>query len=139
VWRLRSANCYIRVTLLTLLYKVAWAEAYLRAKYRLDPSSRLATLNIGRILGSSAPFLGRERGPHLTQSRLCRGLPPTNWHLDPCSHSAATDMGRKLVGLCPFGSLGGEGGCTPLEEGELGPSLTQCGQGRVLLACQVSS
>jgi len=27
----------------------------------------------------------------------------------------------------------------PLGEGELGPHLTQCGQGRGLLACQVSS
>jgi len=35
-------------------------------------------------------------------------------------------MGRKL-GVCPFGG------------GELGPYLTQCGQGRGLPACQVSS
>jgi len=31
------------------------------------------------------------------------------------------------------------GGCAPLGEGELGPHLTQCGQGRGLPACQVSS
>jgi len=37
-------------------------------------------------------------------------------------------MGRKLGG-----------GCTPLEDGELGPHLSQCGQGRGLPACQVSS
>jgi len=30
------------------------------------------------------------------------------------------------------------GGCAPLGEGELGPHLTQCGQGRGLPACQVS-
>ena len=36
---------------------------------------------------------------------------------------ATTDMGRKLRG------------CAPLVEGELGPCLTQCGQGRDLLAC----
>jgi len=30
-------------------------------------------------------------------------------------------------------------GCAPLGEGELGPHLTQCGQGRGLHACQVSS
>ena len=52
----------------------------------------------------------------------------TNWHLDPCSHLAATDMGWKLgVCVCPFGG------------GELGLHLTQCGQGRGLPACQVSS
>ena len=37
-------------------------------------------------------------------------------------------MGRKL-----------EGGRAPLGEGELGPHLTQCGQGWGLPACQVSS
>ena len=35
--------------------------------------------------------------------------------------------GPKIGGLCPFG------------EGELGPHLAQCGQGRGLPACQVSS
>jgi len=51
----------------------------------------------------------------------------TKWNLDLCSHLAASDMGRKL------------GGCDPLGEGELGSHLTQCGQGRGLPACQVSS
>ena len=51
----------------------------------------------------------------------------TKWHLDLSSHLAATDMGRKL------------GGYAPLGEGELGPHLTQCGQGQGLPACQVSS
>jgi len=73
------------------------------------------------------PLLGEgDRGPHLTQSRLGRGLPPYKWHLDPCSHFATTDMG-KIEGLCPFG------------EGELSPHLTQCVRGRGLPACQVSS
>jgi len=31
------------------------------------------------------------------------------------------------------------GGCAPLGEGELGPHLIQCGQGRGVPACQVSS
>jgi len=31
------------------------------------------------------------------------------------------------------------GGCAPLEEEELGPHLTQCGQGRGLPVCRVSS
>ena len=54
------------------------------------------------------------------------------WHLDPCSHLAARDIGWKL-----------DGGCAPLgeglREGELGLRLTQCGQGWGLPACQVSS
>jgi len=40
---------------------------------------------------------------------------------------AAADMGGKL------------GGAVPLWGGELGPHLTQCGEGRGLPACQVSS
>ena len=39
----------------------------------------------------------------------------TKWHPDPCSRLATTDMGRKL-------------GAVPLL-GELGPHLTQRGQG----------
>ena len=46
---------------------VASAEAYLRTKWRLDPSSRLATVD-GLKIGGCAPFFGE--GPHLTQCRL---------------------------------------------------------------------
>jgi len=54
---------------------VAWAEAYLRTKWHLDPSSRLATTDMRQKLGDCcAPFLG-EVGPHLTQCGLGRGLP----------------------------------------------------------------
>jgi len=45
----------------------------------------------------------------------------TKWHLDPCSHLAATDMGRKL------------GECARLGEGDLGPHLTKCGQAEAYL------
>jgi len=51
----------------------------------------------------------------------------TKWHLDPSIHLATADMDRKL------------GACATLGEGELGPHLTRCGQGRGLPACQVSS
>jgi len=51
----------------------------------------------------------------------------TKWHLDPSSRLATTDMGWKLGGYVPFFG------------GELGPHLTQCGQGPGLLACEVSS
>jgi len=33
-----------------------WAEAYLHAKYHLDPSSRLAIINMGRKCGALPPF-----------------------------------------------------------------------------------
>jgi len=53
------------------------ALAYLHAKYHLDPSSRLATVNMGRKFGGLRPLFGGrgQRGPHLTKSRLGRGLP----------------------------------------------------------------
>ena len=56
---------------------VAWAKAYLRTKWHLDPSRRLATTNMGRKLGA-VPFLGEgELGPRdLAQYGLSRGLPP---------------------------------------------------------------
>jgi len=50
---------------------VARAEAYLHTKWHLDPSSRLATTDIGRKLGEGcSAFFWRERaelGTHLTQ------------------------------------------------------------------------
>jgi len=64
---------------------------------------------------------------------------PTSWkiyveNLNKCSAVAemgdrlrTIDMGRKL------------GGCARFGQGELGPHVTQCGQGRGLPACQVSS
>ena len=55
---------------------VHWAEAYLHAKYHLDPFSRLATINMGRKFGGCAPFFGKgERGPDLTQRGEGRRLP----------------------------------------------------------------
>jgi len=61
----------------------------------------------------SAPFLGGELGPHLTQRRLAEAYRRTKWHLDPRSRLAATDMGRTLGAPSPFG------------EGAPGSHLTQ--------------
>jgi len=60
---------------------------------------------MGLNWGISAPFWGGGAGSRLTQCPLGRGLPPyTMWHLDPSSHLATTDMGRKLGGGCaPLG------------------------------------
>jgi len=43
-----------------------WAEVYLRTKWHLDLSSRLATIDMGRNVGVLSPFLG-ELGSRLTQ------------------------------------------------------------------------
>ena len=61
-------------------HNVAWAEAYLRTKWYPDPSSRLATIDMGRKVGCCAPFRGE------TGAEACL---LTKWHLDP-SNSLAT-------------------------------------------------
>jgi len=43
---------------------VAWAEAYLLTKWHLDPSSRLATIDMGRKVGGAVPLSGGDVGLH---------------------------------------------------------------------------
>ena len=47
------------------------------------------------------PFWGGGAGCPSNTKSPGRCLPPTKWHLDPCSHLAATDIGRNLVAV-PF-------------------------------------
>ena len=105
------------------------AEAYLHAKFHLDPYSRLATIDMGRKLGDLPPF--GERGAGSQSNRTSLGSRPTflpsGILIDPSSHLATTDTGQKL------------GRAVPLWGGDLGPRLTQCGQGRGLPTRQVSS
>jgi len=93
---------------------VAWAEVYFRTKWYLHPSNRLATIDMGQKLGA-VPLLRDELGPHLTQRRLGRGLPPyqlASQYIQPFDHNG---HGPKIGGgLCPF------------KGGELRPRLTQC-------------
>jgi len=111
-------------------YNVAWAEAYLRTKWHLDPSSCLATTDMGwKVGGLLCPFFGaagslsnimwpRLRPTSITSSIL------TN---QPFGHNTRA---KKL----------GKGCCAPLFCGEeLGPYLTQCSQDRGSPPRQVSS
>jgi len=72
-----------------VVYSVAGAEVYLRTNWHLDPSSCLATIDMGQQRGGAAvPLSGYENngiscvqcclmaGPHLTQCGLGQGLPP---------------------------------------------------------------
>jgi len=55
------------------------AEAYLHTQWHLDPSTRLATTNMGRKLGAAVPPFegGSGSPPYLTQwSGLGPDLPP---------------------------------------------------------------
>ena len=56
-------------------HKVAWAEAYLRNKWHLDPSSHLATIDMCLKLGCFALFLGRGAGS--PSNTMWPGLRPT--------------------------------------------------------------
>jgi len=80
-----------------------------------------------KIVGS-ASFLGRGAGsPSNTKSP---GLRPTSVLSDILIHAAIWPQQIWAKNM---------GGCAPFGEWELGPHLTQCGQGRGLPACQVSS
>jgi len=87
------------------LQNVSWPEAYLRTKWHLDPSSCLATMDMGWKLGA-VPLLRGIWVPHVTQCHLGRGLPPhqvASWSIQPFGHNRHADMGRKWGWLCPFG------------------------------------
>ena len=58
-------------------HNVAWDKVYYHTKWRLHPSTCLATIDMGQKLGA-VPLLGGGGAllPHVTQRRLGRGLPP---------------------------------------------------------------
>ena len=72
---------------------MAWAEAYLHTKWHLNPSSRLATTDMGRKLGGCAPLGERELCPHQTQCGQGWGLPASqvsSWSIQPFGHNTST-------------------------------------------------
>ena len=113
------------------------AEVYLRTKWHLDPSSRLASIDMGRKVGGCCASFYGELNSRLTQCGLGRGLLPYhvassstqpfghNRHLDPSSPSAATDMGQKL-------------GAVPLWKGAGSPSNTMLSP-KLPIFCRVGS
>ena len=79
-----------------------WPEVYFHTKWHLDPSSRLATIDMGRTLGAVPPFLGRGAG---SQSNT---MWPTFVPSGMLIHPAVWQQLRwtKNWGLCPLGELG---------------------------------
>jgi len=60
-----------------ILHNVAWAEAYLHTKWHPNPPSRLTTTDMDQNWGrGTVPPSLAAAGPHLTQCRLGRDLPP---------------------------------------------------------------
>ena len=80
------------------MHSVGWAAAYLRTKWRPDPSSHLATIDMGRKVGSCcAPSVG-WLGPHLTQCPLGRCLPRyqvASWSIQPFGHNTPNITDRQ--------------------------------------------
>ena len=77
--------------------------------------------------GYCAPFRGRKLGPHLTQFRLGRGLPPykvPSWSIQPFGQSK---HGPKIGGAVPF--LGGYLGPSPYNTMSPGPRPTSIASG----------
>ena len=60
---------------------------------------RFATIDMGRKVEATVPLSVGELGPHITQCRLGRGLPPyAKWHLDPSNHLATIYQCYRLTG-----------------------------------------
>jgi len=78
---------------------VAIAEAYLHTKWNIDPSSRLATTDMGRKFGVLCHFLRGSWVPIQHNVAWAEAYPRTKWHLDPCNR-LATIHGPKLEGCC---------------------------------------
>jgi len=69
---------------------VAWADAYLRTKWHLDPSNRLDTTDMGRKLGAVPFFWGGGAGSPSNRMRPRSRLPPcqvSSCSIQPFSHN----------------------------------------------------
>jgi len=86
--------------------KVAWAKAYLHTKWHLNPSSRLASMDMGRKLGAVPFRRGRAGSPCNTMSPLL-GHTYVPSFADAYSRLATIDMRRKL-GAVPLWKGGAE-------------------------------
>ena len=109
-------------------YNVAWAEVYFRTKWRLHPSSYLATIDMGQKFGgvgvpffpgvAGSPLNTKSPGPRPTSTPSAILVHPVDGH---------SEHWPKIGGLCPF------------RGGEQGPRLTQCRVGRDLPQYQIAS
>jgi len=125
-----AAVPFFRWSSVPILHKVAWAEAYLRTKWHLDPSSRLATIDMGLKLGDCVAF-----------GRICAhfggaGSPSNTMSPGPRPTSIPSDI---LIHPTVWLRHGPKSGDPVSFLGELCPHLAQCGVGRGLPPCQVSS
>ena len=101
-----------KVMLIFLLYNKSSVVA--------EMGDRLATIDMGRREGAGAAVpLSGGAGPHLTQCRLGRGLPPyqmVSSSIQPFGHNR---HGPKIGGCAPLGGAG-----SPCNTTSLGPTST---------------
>jgi len=93
---------------------VAWAEVYFRTKWRLHPSSRLATIDMGQKLGGvGVPFFLVVAGsPSNTKSPGLRpNSMPSTIQLHLSNRLATINMGQEFGGSAP---PSGEGDGVPI-------------------------
>ena len=88
------------------VYSVAWADAYLRTKWHLDPSSRLTTTDMSRKVGGCCAPFGVGSWVISNNVSLAETNLPTTWHLHPSSRLATTLMGRKFGAVPLLGRHG---------------------------------
>ena len=86
--------CPFRGEMRPRLIHVAWAETYFRTKWRLHPSSRLATIDMGHKLWGCSLF-GEGAGSPSNTVAWAEAYLHTNLHLNPFSH-LATIYGPKI-------------------------------------------
>jgi len=80
---------------------VVRVEAYLPTKWHRDPSSRLATIDMGRKLGGGCAPLGREGGSPSNNVARAEAYPlPSGILIHPAVWPQQT--WAKNWGLCPF-------------------------------------
>jgi len=83
-----------------------WPGPRPTSTWHLDPSSLLATINVGQSGELLCPFLGRGSWVPIQHNVVwAKANLPNKWHLDPSSRLATTDMGRKL-GAVPLWGRG---------------------------------
>jgi len=75
-----------------------WRQAYLHNKWHLNPSSHLATTDMGRTLGQLCSLGEGDLGPHLAQCGQGWGLPASQVSSasdQPFGHSTPTSQTRQ--------------------------------------------
>ena len=81
-------------------HNATWTETYLRTKWHLDPSSRLATTDMGRNLGDCAPWGGAGSASNTMLPGTRPTIVPSGILINPAVWPQ--QKWAENWGLCPF-------------------------------------